>query len=216
MLLDNHSSQGCVPKSLYLIVYLWCEQRFFIYYLQRSNNMAISKQKKQELVDIYTDLLQRSQGVIWLNNKGLSVSEIFELRNKVREVEGQCKVTKNRLTRLALQKAGLPEMEEVLTGPTITSFALGDIPAVAKAIAEFAKENDAVEIKGGLMGTEQLSAQELNTLATLPPLQVLQAQLLGLINTPARQFVGTLSSSVRQVVNVVHAYSESEIEDAKT
>jgi len=178
--------------------------------------MAISKQKKQELVDIYTDLLQRSQGVIWLNNKGLSVSEIFELRNKVREVEGQCKVTKNRLTRLALQKAGLPEMEEVLTGPTITSFALGDIPAVAKAIAEFAKENDAVEIKGGLMGTEQLSARELNTLATLPPLQVLQAQLLGLINTPARQFVGTLSSSVRQVVNVVHAYSESEIEDAKT
>ena len=66
------------------------------------------------------------------------------------------------------------------------------------------------------MGTEQLSAQELNTLATLPPLQVLQAQLLGLINTPARQFVGTLSSSVRQVVNVVHAYSESEIEDVKT
>ena len=87
---------------------------------------------------------------------------------------------------------------------------------VAKAIAEFAKENDAVEIKGGLMGTEQLSAQELNTLATLPPLQVLQAQLLGLINTPAQQFVGILSSSVRQVVNVVHAYSDSEIEGAKT
>ena len=117
-------------------------------------------------------------------------------------MEGKCKVTKNRLTRLALQNAGLPEMDEVLTGPTITGFALGDIPAVAKAIAEFAKDNDAVEIKGGLMGSEQLSAQELNILANLPPLQVLQSQLLRLINTPAQQLVGTLSSSIRQVVNL--------------
>lgn len=178
--------------------------------------MAISKQKKQELVDTYTDLLQRSQGVIWLNNKGLSVPEMFELRNRIREVEGKCKVTKNRLTRLALQNAGLPEMDEVLTGPTITGFALGDIPAVAKAIAEFAKDNDAVEIKGGLMGSEQLSAQELNTLADLPPLQVLQSQLLGLINIPAQQLAGTLSSSIRQVVNVVNAYSKSEVQDEKT
>ena len=61
--------------------------------------MAISKQKKQELVETYTDLLQRSQGVIWFNNKGLSVSVIFELRSSIREAEGKCQVTKNRLTR---------------------------------------------------------------------------------------------------------------------
>ena len=66
------------------------------------------------------------------------------------------------------------------------------------------------------MGSEQLSAQELNTLANLPPLQVLQSQLLGLINTPAQQLVGTLSSSIRQVVNVVNAYSQSEVQDEKT
>ncbi|MBS60143.1 MAG: 50S ribosomal protein L10 [Anaerolineaceae bacterium] len=185
-------------------------------YKQRSKNMAISKQKKQELVEAYTDLLQRSQGVIWLNNKGLSVSEIFELRSSIREAEGKCKVTKNRLTRLALQNAGLPTMDEVLTGPTITGFALGEIPAVAKAIADFAKENDSVEIKGGLMGTEILSADELTTLANLPPLEILQAQLLGLINAPARQIAGTLSSSVRQVINVVNAYSDSETQTVKT
>ena len=178
--------------------------------------MAISKQKKQELVEAYTDLLQRSQGVIWLNNKGLSVSEIFELRSSIREAEGKCQVTKNRLTRLALQNAGLPEMDEVLTGPTITGFALGEIPAVAKAIADFAQENDSVEIKGGLMGTEILSADELTTLANLPPLEVLQAKLLGLINAPAQQIAGTLSSSVRQVVNVVNAYSDSESQTVET
>ena len=171
--------------------------------------MAITKQKKQELIELYTDLFQQSQGVIWLNNKGLSVSDIYDLRAKIYEANGQCKVTKNRLASIALDKAGLPAMDEVLNGPTITGFAMGDIPALAKAISEYAENNDSVEIKGGLMGTEPISVDQLNTLANLPPLPVLQAKLLGLLNTPAQNAVGILSSSIRQVVNVIDAYSSS-------
>ena len=132
--------------------------------------MALSKQRKQELVETYTELLQRSQGVVWVNNKGLSVSEISALRHRPREAEGVCRVTKNRLTRLALQEAGLPATEDTLSGPTLVGFAFGEIPPVAKAISDFAKENDTIEIKGGMMGTQLLSAQEVKTLANLPPL----------------------------------------------
>ena len=176
--------------------------------------MAISKQYKQELVEIYTELLQRSKGVVWINNKGLSVSEIAELRNRVREVEGICHVTKNRLTRLALVDAGLPTTEETLTGPTIGGFAFGEIPPVAKAISDFANDNDSIEIKGGLMGTQLLNAQEVKTLASLPPLPELRSKLLGLLNAPARGLVGTLSSSVRQVVSVVNAFGNTDASEA--
>ncbi len=176
--------------------------------------MAKSKQYKQELVKIYTELLQRSKGVVWINNKGLSVSDISELRNRVREVEGICRVTKNRLTRLALVEAGLPMTEEILTGPTIGGFAFGEIPPVAKAISDFANDNDSIEIKGGLMGTQLLNAQEVKTLASLPPLPELRSKLLGLLNAPARGLVGTLSSSVRQVVSVVNAFGNTDASEA--
>ena len=172
--------------------------------------MAISKQKKQELIETYTELFKQSQGIIWLNNKGLSVSEIYELREKIYEANGQCKVTKNRLSSLALDKAGLPEMNEMLQGPTITGFAFGDTPSLAKVISEFIKDNDSVEIKGGLMGTEPMSVSQLNTLANLPPLPVLQSKLLGLLNAPAQNLTGVLSSSVRQIVNVVDGFSKSD------
>ncbi len=172
--------------------------------------MAINKQRKQDLVKIYAELLQSSQGVVWVNNKGLSVSDISTLRNRVREAEGVCRVTKNRLTRLALEEAGLSATEETLSGPTLAAFAFAEIAPIAKAIADFANENDLIEIKGGLMGTKLLSAQEVKTLASLPPLPELRARLLGLLNTPARGLVGTLSSSVRQVVSVMNAFANAD------
>ena len=85
---------------------------------------------------------------------------------------------------------------------------------MAKAISDFAKENDTIEIKGGLMGTQLLSAQEVKTLANLPPLPELRAKLLGLLNSPARGIAGTLSSSVRQVVSVVHAFANADTSEA--
>lgn len=176
--------------------------------------MALSKQRKQELVEKYTDLLQRSQGVVWVNNKGLSVSDITALRNKVRDAEGVCSVTKNRLTRLALEEAGLPVKEETLIGPTVTGFALGEIPPVAKAISDFANETDSIEIKGGLMGTQFLSANEVKTLANLPPLPELRVRLLRLLNAPARGIAGAFSSSVSQVVSVVNAFANTDASES--
>lgn len=171
--------------------------------------MAISKKRKEELVEQYTDLLQRSRGVVMTENLGLSVAEITELRSKIREAEGEYHVTKNTLTRLALQNVGYAVPDELLLGSTVVGFAFESMPAMAKAIVDFAKDNNRLRVKGGLLGDKALSDKDIVALADLPPLPVLRAQLLGLINTPATRIAGALAGSVRQVVNVINAYAET-------
>ncbi|MFQ5408651.1 MAG: 50S ribosomal protein L10 [Anaerolineales bacterium] len=172
--------------------------------------MAISKEKKEELVAQYTELLQRSQGVVLTENHGLSVPQIQDLRNRVREAEGAYHVAKNTLTKLALKNASLSVPDEVLLGPTVIGFAFESMPGLAKAIVDFAKENDRLTIKGGLLGEKFLSDADVQALADLPPLPVMRAQLLGLISAPATRIAGALGGSVRQLVNVFNAYAEKD------
>jgi len=89
-------------------------------------------------------------------------------------------------------------------------FAFNDVAAVAKAIADFVKDSEFVKMKGGVMGGKLLSAKQVESLAALPPLPVVRAQLLGLINAPATRLTGVIAGGVRQVVNVVKAYSEKQ------
>ncbi|MEK6574069.1 MAG: 50S ribosomal protein L10, partial [Chloroflexota bacterium] len=104
--------------------------------------------------------------------------------------------------------AGLPVPEDMMVGSTAIGFAFADVPAVAKAISDFTKDSEFVKLKGGVMGNKVLNAKQVGALASLPPLPVVRARLLGLINTPATRLVGTVASGVRQVVNVVKAYAE--------
>lgn len=172
--------------------------------------MAITKKRKRELVESYAELLSRSHGVILTDNLGLNVAEMTELRRQISEAGGECHVTKNRLTHLALSKAGLPEMDKILIGPTLTSFAVEDLPQVAKVIVNFAKDNDLLTIKGGLMDQQVLDREEVKVLAELPPLPVQRSQLLGLINTPATSIAGALSGGIRQVLTILKARTNSE------
>jgi len=87
-------------------------------------------------------------------------------------------------------------------------FCGNNIPGVAKAFADFSKSNEILEIKGGLMGNKVITEDDVRNLAKLPSLDVLRAQMLGLINAPASQLVGVVAGGVRQVVNVLNAYSE--------
>ncbi len=174
------------------------------------NELAITKEKKNELVEQYTELLKKSAGVVLTENLGLSVPEIQDLRNRIREAEGAYHVTKNSLTKLALQNVGYAVPEETLLGSTVIGFAFESMPGVAKTIVDFATQNDRLRVKGGLLGDTFLSDVEVKALAALPPLPVLQAQLLGLISTPATRIAGALAGSIRQVVNVLNAYSETE------
>lgn len=173
--------------------------------------MAITKKRRAELVKEYGDLLKKSEAFVITSYSGLPVKDIEQLRRKVRESSGEFHVVKNTLAAIAIKQAGLPVPEDMLAGGTAIGFAFTDVPAVAKAISDFTKGSDFVKVKGGVMGNKVLDAKQIGALATLPPLPVVRAQLLGLINTPATRLAGTVASGVRQIVNVVKAYSEKEL-----
>ena len=170
--------------------------------------MAISRAKKEELVQQYTEKFKSSEAVIITDYRGLTVGDLQQLRAKIRDAEGSFAVVKNTLLQRALTDADLPVPEEMLVGPIGIGFCGENIPGVAKAITDFAKEHELMTVKGGLMGDQIIDDAAVTSLAKLPSLETLRAQLLGLINTPASQLVGVVSGGVRQVVNVVHAYSE--------
>jgi large subunit ribosomal protein L10 len=100
----------------------------------------------------------------------------------------------------------------MMTGPVGICFCRQNIPGVTKAITDFAKANELLVVKGGLMGDQFIDEAAIKSLASLPPLEVLRAQLLGVINAPASQLAGVLSGGVRQLVNVFNAYSEQSSE----
>ncbi len=176
--------------------------------------MAISREKKEELVAGYVKQLSNSEAIIVTDYRGLTVPQLQELRGKIREADGSFSVVKNTLAGLALQQAGLPAIDDMLTGPIGIGFCGSNVPGVAKAITDFAKGNDKFMVKGGLMGQTILNEDAVKSLASLPSLDVLRAQILGLISAPASQLAGVVAGSVRQLVNVVNAYAEKENEAA--
>ena len=172
--------------------------------------MALTRERKQELVAQYADLLADSQAVVITTYLGLDAAQIVTLRNAVREAGGRFMVAKNTLLKRAFEAADYPVPEEALTGSTAIAFALSDPPAVAKAIVDFAKGQDAVEVKIGFLDRQMISAEQVNALASLPPLPVMRAQLLGTIMAPASQLARLLAEPGRQVAAVLKAYSEKE------
>ena len=172
--------------------------------------MAITREKKIELLELYKEKVSSSSAFFLSSYSGISVQDMEKLRSDVREVGGSLFVVKNTLAKLAFEDAGIDFPEEFTLGTTLVGFAFEDVPGVAKALAETAKEFESFAIKGGYFEGEVYTADQVKALAELPPLPVLQAQFLGLLQTPATRIAGALAGSVRQVVNVLNAYSETE------
>jgi large subunit ribosomal protein L10 len=168
--------------------------------------LAITREKKQELVKGYGDLLNNCEAVVFVKSRGLSVAEVTELRGKIREVGGSYSVVKNTLFRLALAQAGLP-VPDVISGPIAVGFCPEDIAPVVKVIKDFAKKVDdrEYEIVGGIVGNDVLDARAADALASLPTRDVLFSQLLAGINAPATQLAGVMASGIRQVLYVLQA-----------
>lgn len=172
--------------------------------------MPLTRERKEDLVAEYTDLLQNSKAVIFTGYRGLNNKDLTQLRRNVLEARGIYRVAKLTLLQIALEQTGYPVPEQVLSGePVAVGFCLEEIPSVAKALTEFADDHELVEIFGGLMPERELSVKEIEALADLPPLDVLRAQLIGLLDAPASNLVGVLQAGVAQVINVINAYAES-------
>ena len=172
--------------------------------------MAISKERKDELLKEYAELINKSQGMILIEYRGLNMKGMGPLRGKVRDAAGELHVVKNTLAQKALTSAGRKAPDELFTQTTAIGFAFSDVAGVAKALTAYAKENEFVKVKGALLGGQILTVKEVQALADLPPLPVVRGQLLGLLSAPASRLTGVVAGGVRQILNVVKAYSETE------
>ena len=179
--------------------------------------MAITKERKYQLVAEYSDLLSKTDGFIVTEYRGLTVAKLDDLRNRLAAAAGGgYSVTKNTLFSIALQQGGWPVPEDLLLGPTAVVFGNGNLPAVAKAVQAFQKDNpDLFIVKGGVLAGATFGANDLEAVSNLPTLDEVHAQLIGLITQPAAALAGLLNSATSQVVNVLNAYVQENSGDGE-
>lgn len=170
--------------------------------------MAISREKKEELVADYADHISRSRAIFLTDYRGLTVSGMESLREKLREAGAGYSIVKNTLAIRALQDANLPVPAGMLKGPTAISFAYGEVPAIAKILDEFARDTKILQIKGGVMEGMVLSPEQVVSLATMPPREVILAQLLGLIRQPGNRVAGVINAAGSKLAATIKAYAE--------
>ncbi len=172
--------------------------------------MAITKEKKREIVVQYGEWLQKSRAIVFTEYAGMKMKNLDELRAKVREAGGEFHIVKNTLMRRVLDEAGVEIKDEHYINTLAVGFAFEDAPALAKVITDYAKESGLLTIKAGYMGTRLMNADDVNSLANVPPLPIMRATLLSTILAPASQLVRTLSEPGRQIAAVLKAYAEAD------
>ena len=143
-------------------------------------------EKKALLVDEVTAKINEAASVVVVDYRGLTVEQATNLRKQLRENGVEMKVIKNSILRRAAEKAGLEGLNEVFTGPTAVAFSNEDVVAPAKIIADFAKEAEALEIKGGIIEGNVASIEEITALAKLPNREGLLSMLLSVLQAPVR------------------------------
>jgi large subunit ribosomal protein L10 len=163
--------------------------------------------EKERVVAELAKQLGESETLMVADYRGLTMPEIDELRSRLLEAGARFRVVKNTLTKLAAEQAGTTDVLQLIDGPTAIAFldAEGDPVAVAKVLNEVARANDVLVIRGGLVEGSAVSDAEIKRLATLPPMDVLRAQLAGAVSAPLTTIVGLFTAPLRDLVNVLDA-----------
>jgi len=170
------------------------------------NSLARTREKKERLVNEYGERVARAQVMIWAQYRGIRVSQMEQLRGRLRGVGAEMVVIKNTLMRVALEQANLPRDPEVMGGPCAVTFAYDDVGAAARAVTDFARANPSMyEIKGGLVAGEVVDSGRIIFLSRLPPRDVLLAQVVGGIQAPISGLVGALAAIIRSLSYVLNA-----------
>ncbi|GAP13129.1 LSU ribosomal protein L10P [Longilinea arvoryzae] len=171
--------------------------------------MAFSKKHKQVLLAQYEEWANKSQAIFVLSYNKMTVKDTDMLRAKVREAGGELHVVKNTLMVMALDKAGI-QHGKLMEGTSLMGFAMADAAALAKALSDATAKSEIFAMKGGYLDRLPITAKQVKSLAELPPLPVIRAQILGVITMPATKLVRTLAEPARSMAGVVKAYSEKE------
>ncbi|OGV45157.1 MAG: 50S ribosomal protein L10 [Lentisphaerae bacterium GWF2_44_16] len=163
--------------------------------------------EKTQLVSDIGKLLNDSSFMYFVSYKGLSVKDFSEFRGALAQHDAKCHVLKNRLIKKAAELKGITALGNLkLREDTALITGKGDPGAVAKAIETFLKTHEALAPKGGLIEGELLSGSDVKAIASIPPREVLYAQLVGVIQAPTRNLVTVLNAKVASLVNVLNAY----------
>lgn len=167
--------------------------------------MAITREKKQVLVDDYVEKLRRSQAVIVTEYRGLTHKQLETLRRELRGADGEIAVGKNTLMARALTEVGLPAPESLFTGPTAVAFCYNEVAATAKVLTRFARDSKILVLRGGILGQSVFDANGVQSLTELPGKDQLRAQVVGALQSPITGLVNVLAGSLRGVMNVLNA-----------
>lgn len=165
----------------------------------------MDRTQKEELVASLHETFDNAEMVVVTHNLGLTVSEMEDLRVQLREAGAQFKVTKNRLTRLALKDTKFEGITDLFSGPTGIAYS-ADPVAAARVAVKFAKKNDNLEVVGGALNGEVLAVDAVKALALLPSLDELRGKLVGLLQAPATKVAGVLQAPAAQLARVCSAY----------
>ena len=155
----------------------------------------ILERKKQHVADI-TELLKGSAAGVLVDYRGLTVEQDTKLRSKLRESGVKYSVIKNTMLRFASDEAGLSDLDPILHGPTALATSADDVVAPAKVLMDFAKENDALEIKAGFVDGKVISIDEVKVYASIPSKEVLISKMLGSLQSPISALARTLQAIV--------------------
>jgi large subunit ribosomal protein L10 len=165
----------------------------------------VNRTEKEQTVASLKQMFDDSTVVVVTHYTGLTVAELTDLRSRMRDAGAQFKVTKNRLTRLALEGTSFQSLQDLFNGPTAVAFS-ADPVAAAKVTAAFAKDNEKLVILGGAFGDQVLDVNGVKTLASMPSLDELRGKIVGLLQAPATKVAGVLQAPAGQVARVFGAY----------
>ena len=158
----------------------------------------MNKEKKQSYIKEMTAQFEKSEAVLVTHYQGLSVKQLDNLRKQMRKYGIQFKITKNRITKIALEKSRCKDLSNLFTGPTAVALSEDAITS-AKILTKFSKENENLKILGGIMGKEILDVAAVANVATLPTLDEARAKIIGILRSPAQKIVSILLAPASKI-----------------
>lgn len=159
----------------------------------------MNRDEKGAVIDRIAGDLEESQAVFAVDYRGITVSQVADLRAKLRAADATFTVVKNSLTERAADKVGAEALKAILEGPTALTFVRGDAAAAAKALSDAQRTTEVLAFKGGLMDGKAVTADEIRAISKLPSREVLYGQLVGMIASPVSGLVRTLNALVAGV-----------------
>ena len=158
----------------------------------------MNKNQKKQYIDDMTNQFDKSESVIVTHYQGLTVKQLDDLRSQMRKHGIVFKVTKNRITKLALEKTKCKELSNLFTGPTAVALSEDAIMS-AKILTKFSKENENLKILGGIMGADILDVAGVKNVATLPSLDEARAKIVGILRSPAQKIASILLAPASKI-----------------